>query len=122
MNRYLLSTVLAIAAAAATPAFSGGLAGDIAIDQPFVSTMTRDQVRGELQQFQQSGVDPSDQNFNQLAGFRSTTTRAQATAGFLQSRGEVAALTSEDSGSAYLAAHARRDASTVLAGQPVNAQ
>jgi hypothetical protein len=41
---------------------------------------------------------------------------------YLASRNEVATLTGEDSGAAWLAARTPAVAASVLAGQPVNAQ
>jgi Skp family chaperone for outer membrane proteins len=54
--------------------------------------------------------------------FVSTKTRAQVTADYVQSRNVTAALTAEDSGSAYLATRTQRGAAPVVAGQPTNAQ
>jgi hypothetical protein len=119
MNRFLISSMLAIAAAAVT---TNALADDITIDtNPFTSTASRAQVQAELKQFQASGVNPWSQGYNQLATFRSSKTRAQVQAEYVESRDRVAAFTSEDSGSAYLAARTR-NAAPVVAGQPVNAQ
>lgn len=119
MNRTLISCLLAITAAASASAF----ADDITIeDHPFVPTLTREQVRGELAQFKASGVDPWAENYDPLAGFASTKTRAQVTAEYLQSRDEVSAFTGEDSGSTYLAAGTRRGMPPVYAGAGVSAQ
>jgi hypothetical protein len=119
MNRHLLASLLAIAAAATTSAF----ADDITIEtQPFVPSLSRAQVQSELAQFQQAGQNPWDQNYDQLANFRSSKTRSEVTAEFVQSRDEVARLTAEDSGSASMATATRRAAHPVLAGQPFNAQ
>jgi hypothetical protein len=61
--------------------------------------------------------------YNPLANFRSTRTRAEVQAEYIASRNAVAAMNSEDSGSAYLAAHrGTTGASRQLAGTPVNAQ
>ena len=79
-------------------------------------------MQAELQQYQAAGVNPWSQSYNQLRGFESGKTRAQVTAEYLRSRGETAALTAEDSGSAYLSARMPAIAAPVLAGQPVNAQ
>jgi hypothetical protein len=120
MNRYLISTVLALAAAAVT---TNALADDITIDtNPFTSTATRAQVQAELQQFKASGVNPWAKGYNQLADFQGSKTRAQVQAEYVGSRDRVAAFTSEDSGSAYLAASRVRDSGSVVAGQPVSAQ
>ncbi|HMA08735.1 MAG TPA: DUF4148 domain-containing protein [Ramlibacter sp.] len=119
MNRKL-AFILVLAAAAAGNAF----ADDITIDTtPFVSTKSRAQVQAELKQFQQSGSDPWAMQYDPLARFTSSRSRAQVEAEYLASRQEVAAMTGEDSGSAYLArnesvaGHATR-----LAGHPRNPQ
>lgn len=79
-------------------------ADDITIDpNPFVSTMTRAQVREDLRQFQASGTNPWADDYNQLAGLSGSATRAEARADFLASRKMVAAFSGEDSGSSYLA-------------------
>jgi hypothetical protein len=79
-------------------------ADDITIDpHPFVSTMTRAQVREDLRQFQASGANPWADDYNQLAAMSGTATRADAKADFLASRKMVAAFSGEDSGSSYLA-------------------
>jgi hypothetical protein len=68
-------------------------------------------------------VSPWSTQYNPLATFRSTRTRAEVQAEYIRSRDAVAAMNGEDSGSAYLAATPRAvDASRQLAGQPVNAQ
>lgn len=57
------------------------------------------------------------------SAFSSTKSRAEVTAEFLAQRDRVDALTSEDSGSRYLArVRAEGDAGTQLAGQPRAAQ
>jgi hypothetical protein len=99
MNRkYAISAAIALVAAGTA------WADDITIDpNPFVSTASRAQVQAELMQFRTAGTDPWADDYNQLAQFRSGMTRAEATAGFLASRAAVAAYTSEDSGSSYMA-------------------
>jgi hypothetical protein len=99
MNRpYAIS--LAIALVAAGNAF----ADDITVDpNPFVSTASRAQVRDELMQSRKAGINIWADDYNPMADFRSSMTRAEVTAEFLASRNAVAALTSEDSGSSYLA-------------------
>ena len=62
-------------------------------------------------------MNPWATSYSPLAGFRSSTTREQVTADFLQSRDEVSALTGEDSGAAWLSAQARHPAAPpVVAG------
>ena len=116
-------TILAVAAFAAL-ASAGARADDITIDNtPFNSSRTRAEVQAELAQFQQAGVNPWSIRYNQLAGFQSTKSRAQVQAEYVTERNQVAALTSEDSGSAYLTqVAASRQVGTTLAGTPVNGQ
>jgi len=118
MNRNVI-TALVLAAAASGSAF----ADDITIDNtPFQSTRTTAEVKAELQAYRQAGVNPWSIAYNPLKEFRSGQTRAQVTAAYIASRDEVAALTSEDSGSAYFAQGHGTPASTTLAGQPRAAQ
>jgi hypothetical protein len=120
MTRYLVTSLLAIAAAAVS---STAFADDITIDTtPFVSTKTRAEVQAELQQFRQAGVNPWSQSFDQLAGFRSDRSRAQVSAEYISARDQVEAMTGEDSGSEFLSQRAPAGGGSVVAGQPVNAQ
>lgn len=92
------------------------------VTEPFVSSASRAQVQAELAAYKQGGVNPWSISYNPLRSFNSTLTRAQVTADYVASRDAVAALTGEDSGSAYLAqAQGRNERGTTLAGQPVNA-
>jgi hypothetical protein len=116
MNRTLIA---AIALVAASSAFAES---PLASNTPFTGAKSRAEVTAELQQFKASGVNPWAQSYNQLRGLQSSKTRAQVTAEYLQSRDATAALTSEDSGSAYLSARTPSVAAPILAGQPVNAQ
>ena len=115
MNRYALAIALATIAAAGQ-----AFADDITIEStPFVSTASRAQVQQELAQFKASGVNPWSQGYDQLAGFQSTRSRADVRAHYVRSRAAVAAITGEDSGSAFLAGGQREDARTsTVAGQP----
>lgn len=99
MNRaYAIS--LAIAFVAAGNAF----ADDITVDpNPFVSTASRSQVQDELMQSRTSGINIWADDYNPVAGFRSSMSRAEVTAEFLASRDAVTAFTAEDSGSSYIA-------------------
>lgn len=119
MNRIAL-TSLVLAATFAGSAFAESPLYD---NDPFTSTRSRAEVQAELAAYRQAGVNPWSTSYNQLKGFRSATTREAVTSAYLASRGEVRALTGEDSGSAYLA-QARGGAvrSSTLAGTPVNAQ
>ena len=99
MNRnYAISLAMACLASA------NALADDITVDpHPFVSTASRAQVQEELKQFNKTGGSPWADTYNPLANFRSSTTSAEVTAGFLASRNAVAAFSAEDSGSSYRA-------------------
>jgi hypothetical protein len=117
MNRYILSSLLAISAAVSSTAF----ADDITVDTtPFTSTKSRAEVQAELSQYQRAGVNPWAQDHNPLADFRSTRTRAQVTAEYIADRDQVEAMTREDSGSSYLAQRTPAIA-PVFAGQPTRA-
>lgn len=108
MNRKsTIAALIAIAAATTGSAFAGTtLAGDISVDDtPFTSTRTRAEVQAELAQFKQAGVNPWSTSYNPVRDFRSEKTREQVTAEYQASRDSVAANTSEDSGSAFAAAH-----------------
>ena len=120
MNRQIAAYVLTVAAAGFAAAAQ---ADEITVDtQPFVSTASRAEVQGQLQQYRRAGVNPWSQFYNPLASFKSATSRAEVTSEFLRSRDETAALTAEDSGSAWLTGRAPVAAPPVLAGQPANAQ
>lgn len=118
MNRKI-AIALAIAAAAAGNAFAEDYNG---YNPAFQSTLSRAQVQAELAQFQQAGVNPWSKSFDLLRGFQSTRSRADVVAEYVASRGRVAAMTGEDSGSAYLAAAQPGSARALLAGSPRSAQ
>jgi hypothetical protein len=88
----------------------------------FQTSLSRAQVQSELAAYKQAGVNPWSTSYNQLRQFTGARSRAEVRAEYLASRDQVAALTGEDSGSAYLAHTAARrvDAGTNLAGQPRN--
>ncbi len=111
MNRtYALS--LAVVLVAAGNAF----ADDITIDpHPFVSTASRADVQAELRQFRSAGSSPWADDYNPLAQFRGSMTRAEVTAEYMGSRDTVSAFTSEDSGSTYLGRANRPGHDTLLA-------
>ncbi len=114
MNRNIASALVIAAAAAAGSA----MADDITIDTtPFVSTKSRAEVQAELSQFKQAGTSPWSTQYNPLAQFRSSLSRAQVVAGYVADRDQVAALNGEDSGSAYLSQFAgqRAEPSATLA-------
>ena len=106
-----------------------GFAGSALADDPtvvnetFTSTRTRAEVNAELAAYRAAGVNPWATSYQPLKYFRSATTRESVVADFLASRGEVRALTGEDSGSAYLA-QVRGIGQPVgtFAGTPANAQ
>ena len=111
-----LLAVAGLAAHAETPDPSGQYAISIA------STRTRAEVQAELKQFRQSGVNPWADEYDQLADFRGTKTRAQVREEFLANRDEAKAMTAEDSGAAYLAAHKTTGERRHFAGQPAKAE
>jgi len=115
--------ILAIAAFAAL-ASTGARADDITIDNtPFNSTRSRAEVQAELADYKKAGVNPWSISYNQLRGFQSTKSRAQVQAEYIAERDQVAVMTAEDSGSAYLSqVAATRQVGTTLAGTPVNAR
>ena len=86
------------------------------------SQVTPAAVAAQYADFRRSGVNPWSTSYNPLKSFQSQKTRAQVEAEYIASRAAVAAMTSEDSGSAYLAAHRPATEVRHLAGQPVNAQ
>jgi hypothetical protein len=86
------------------------------------SQATRTEVQAQLASHQQAGVNPWSTSYNPLKSFRSDRSRAEVTAEYIASRPAVAAMTGEDSGSAYLAARPATGEVRYLAGQPVNAQ
>jgi peptidase E len=121
MNRKIASTLVIAAAALAGNAF----ADDITVDTtPFAGTKSRVEVQAELAQYKAAGVNPWSTQYNPLKQFKSAKTREAVVAEYIAARDEVAALNSEDSGSAYLAQGQGRtaDPSTTLAGQPRAAQ
>jgi hypothetical protein len=117
MKLKTLSAVLVAAAAATAFAETPTVVKD-----DFVSTRTRAEVQAELFAYKKAGVNPWSMSYNQLAGFKSATSREQVVADYIAARDEVAAINSEDSGSAYFAQGHRTNNSATLAGTPVNAQ
>ena len=102
-TKSLIAAALAFAAAGAfaqTPNLYGAEGG--AQDQ-FVPAKTRADVQAELAQYKREGVNPWSTQYNPLASFKSTASRADVTAAYIASRDEVAALNGEDSGAASLA-------------------
>ena len=114
-----VSTAAAVVAFAAI-ASSNAYADDITVDNtPFVSTRTRAEVQaevmGQAEQLRMTNSEWSTQS-NVASLPQSDLTRAQVKAEYIAARREVNALNSEDSGSAYLAAQARRSPAMILAG------
>jgi len=114
MNRKIATAFLILAA------IGNAAADDISVDPtPFVSTKSRAEVREELDRFKQAGINPWSMTYNPLRNLQSGKTRAEVTAEYLAARNEVMAITSEDSGSAYLMQMASGSAvGQYLAGQP----
>lgn len=71
------------------------------------ATLSREAVQTELAQYRREGVNPWSKSYNPLKAFRSTSSRADVTAQYVEARDRVAAFTGEDSGSAYLARNDR---------------
>ena len=99
-----------IAFALATAVVAGSaLADDITIDTtPFQSTATRAQVQADLASYKKAGVNPWSTTYSPLRSFESSKSRAQVSSEYVASRDRVAAMTREDSGSAYLARNGQR--------------
>jgi hypothetical protein len=94
-----LSAVATLAAAVMTCA--SAYADDITVDpSPFVSTLSAEQVRADLAK-PFPGGNPWSSMYNMFQG-KSTTAIDQARTEYITSRDEVKALTSEDSGSAFI--------------------
>jgi hypothetical protein len=119
MNRIALASI-ALASAFAGSAFAES---PIYGNEPFTGAKTRADVQAELATYKQAGVNPWSTQYNPLKAFKSTTTREAVVSAYLMSRDEVHALSSEDSGSAYLAQSRTNSVpSRTLAGTPTNAQ
>jgi hypothetical protein len=112
-----LSALTMIAAHAENPDPSGQFAASVGS-----APLTRAQVQADLATYQKSGVNPWSMSYNPLASFKSERTRAEVQAEYIDSRNAVAAMTGEDSGSAYLASRQPTVEPRRLAGDPVNAQ
>lgn len=120
MNRKI---AIAFAIAAAASAAGNAFADDITVDNnAFVSSRSRAEVQAELAQYKRSGVNTWSIAYNPLRSLQGTRSRGEVAGEYIASRNQVAALTGEDSGSAYLARSREIRASTNLAGQPHEAQ
>jgi len=91
MNSKRIILVAALAAAA-----FGAHAERPDVPDPIHSSLTRAEVRAELDQFRASGAEPRSEAYNPYAGFRSTLTRAEVTADYLAHRDEAVALRQDD--------------------------
>lgn len=125
MNRNLASALVLTGTAAAAFALAvcssaGAYAGDITIDPtPFVSTRDRAEVAAEVAgQGEALRLATSEAAMQAMTRPASGYTAAQAKADYILRRDEVNALTSEDSGSFYLAHTARAVAHDVILAGP----
>jgi len=121
MNTRLVLSSLLLAA------FAGNALADdpTVVNDHFVSTKTRAEVKAELKAFEASGRNPWSIAYQPLKYFHSDTSRQAVEKQYLASRDQVQALTGEDSGSFYLAQSggATQAAPTLAAaGTPVHAQ
>jgi Domain of unknown function (DUF4148) len=120
MKTSRLALIAALSAAAAFTAHADE-ADASQFANVFQGTKTRAQVQTEFEQAR-NAPNPYSISYNPVANFRSRLTREEVRAEFLASRDAVAAMNSEDSGSAYLAMHKRDASINQLAGTPVNPQ
>jgi hypothetical protein len=120
MNRTSLLVAALSLAAFAAHADDADASGQFAAS--VAGKAARTEVQAQLASYRQAGVNPWSTSYNPLKSFQSTRTRAETTAEYVASRDAVAAMTREDSGSAYLAVRPTTAAVRHLAGQPVNAQ
>ena len=115
MNRNIALSLGCVFAAAALHAETV-TNGEIAIDpEPFVSSLTREQVGADLDAFRRSGVDTTADGYDPLAGFRSTRSRDEVSSEYLAGRAAVAAATGEDSGSMAMSRQPAPVRDTVMA-------
>lgn len=98
MNRSKSLITLALSFAAAGGAFAEAVYEH---SPPFESSLTRAEVQAELVRYKKAGVNPWANSYNLFTGFQSQRSRDEVRAEYLRARDEVAAMTSEDSGSAY---------------------
>lgn len=77
--------------------------GPITEPQDFIPTASRAEVREAMQQHRIAGAKVWADDYDHLADFRGSLTRAEVVAGFMGARQSVAAFHGEDSGSTYLA-------------------
>lgn len=129
MNR--LASMIAYAGTVTAAALAATLASTAALAEsptivttPFVSTLSRAEVRADLQgarnQVSAAGIEWGLQ-MNHRQPMMSGLSRAQVTAEYIGVRDQVRAMNSEDSGSRYFAQAAGRNGSTstIFAGSAV---
>src|SRR6478609_3203073 len=73
------------------------------VKDTFVSTKSRAEVVAELHAYKKAGVNPYSISYNPLKNFQGSLSREQVVAAYLADRDAVAALHSEDGGSAWFA-------------------
>ena len=91
------------------------------VKETFVSTKSRAEVVAELHAYKKAGVNPYSISYNPLRNFQSAVSREQVVAAYLADRDAVAAIHSEDGGSAWFAQHRTPFPAdtTAVAGQAV---
>jgi hypothetical protein len=105
---------------AASTFFGQAFADDITADPtPFTSSRTRAEVQAELQEYRASGVDLWADNYSPVAGLQSDKSREQVKAEYIAERDKVAAFTSEDSGSTWMARAHQPNQDIQMAGDPL---
>ena len=106
-------------------AFAGSALADdpTVVNDRFTSAKSRAEVNAELSAYRATGVNPWATSYQPLKYFQSSASREAVVADYMASRSEVQALTSEDSGSAYLAQmRSTQLPVSTFAGTPANAQ
>src|SRR3954471_19654695 len=115
MNRTrLVIAALSLSALSAAYAETPDLSGQFAASTAPAAQATRAQVQSQYAATRNTGVSPWSISYNPLASFQSQKTREQVRNEFLASRDAVSAMTAEDSGSGYLAAHKPANGTTAL--------
>ena len=108
------SKLLLIAAVAGFASF--GAAADEADASQYVVQFNGSRTRAEVQaELLNRGPNTYSIQYNPINAYQGKASRAEVQAEYLASRNEVAALTGEDSGSAYLAQYRVRNTGTTLA-------
>lgn len=96
-----IALTLAFAATAAVAA-TAARASEYTEVPPFVGTLSRADVRAELDQSRRSGSNPWADNHDPLATFQGQRTRDEVTSEYLAGRATFAAMNGEDSGSIHM--------------------